>query len=995
MKRTLSFFLSFVMILCSVSIVFETFAADYPYLDEQGYYHRLSGGKDIKFVTDFDEMISDFTNKIKNAETSFYNADGEMEYYNFASEYYSYNENNIASIRAKLEDDIRSEIRNRMKISHVDTGDYFDKNYRILIYNYADLLSAGDSEFTHNGEKHKFYTFRFQIEFEYSTTAEQENYIKGFAEDFNTIFISEGMSDYEKVKTIYDFITRNTDYDNDVFTGKYDKNSARYQIAHSAYGAVCGNLTENEDYNFANKNTITSQKVIANYDQGLAVCEGFSQLFYYLCVYNGIPCHIIDGDYTSDSGHKSDPHEWNYVWLDDGDGARWFQVDTTFAESKSFKSIDLNSYDYFLCGTENIHFGFRNHQQPDPYYYEYERSLTDYKIMPADISAGLDRDKTIIIRRDTVYEEGGATHSTFIKTDSENVNKIEYEYDPEDKEGNIFKVVDDDTQGFSYTGKKASYNIIIPYLTGREYGFEISNPTDSADRDFTKTGNYRIDIIGKESNVETSFKVVPLDMSNGNKYTISIFDKNQEYEGNNSEGAILVGFKGGEIDFDVKIVDKYNNELVYGRDYVTHIYNDKRTQDNPQQEAVINHSGYYYMYIDFMGNYCNSYVNLINVDKINLSALKSSSENAFEYIPKYFRPQNGITDSTSYFAKAGQNLKIQDGVISNSQGNISLWINRDYSLTATGGLEYGNRGTVTIKGLNESNLLQGGSQLDIQYVISKKFDISRMNGSSIGTVAIYNGTPFTDFSSIISALEENVDYRIIDYGDNVNAGESRVVLEGINGCQGTVEYSYYIHPASINNAKITTDTAGNDVSVSLSMNGKNLVKGVDYTETRSNTNSGYRITITGTGNYIDSRSINVNISNSKPNTGSSSGSSGTGADSNTGSAPISNSNSGSVGKTSSKAPKLKKPAISKLTKGKKQIKVSWKKVSGVTGYQIQYSTSKKFTKKTTKTVKVKGYKKTSATVKKLKSKKTYYVRIRTYKGKSYSSWSKVKSVKTK
>lgn len=98
-------------------------------------------------------------------------------------------------------------------------------------------------------------------------------------------------------------------------------------------------------------------------------------------------------------------------------------------------------------------------------------------------------------------------------------------------------------------------------------------------------------------------------------------------------------------------------------------------------------------------------------------------------------------------------------------------------------------------------------------------------------------------------------------------------------------------------------------------------------------------------------------------------------------------------KTTSSKPKA--ASISKLKAGKKQFKATWKKVSGVTGYQIQYSTSKKFTKKTTKTIKVKGAKKTSTTVKKLKSKKKYYVRIRTYKGSKYSSWSKTKTIKVK
>lgn len=96
--------------------------------------------------------------------------------------------------------------------------------------------------------------------------------------------------------------------------------------------------------------------------------------------------------------------------------------------------------------------------------------------------------------------------------------------------------------------------------------------------------------------------------------------------------------------------------------------------------------------------------------------------------------------------------------------------------------------------------------------------------------------------------------------------------------------------------------------------------------------------------------------------------------------------------------KPKKTSIKKLSKGKKKFTVTWAKVSGVKGYQIQYSSDKKF-KKNNKNVTVTKQKTTKATVKKLKSKKKYYVRVRTYKTvngkKIYSSWSKVKSVKTK
>lgn len=79
--------------------------------------------------------------------------------------------------------------------------------------------------------------------------------------------------------------------------------------------------------------------------------------------------------------------------------------------------------------------------------------------------------------------------------------------------------------------------------------------------------------------------------------------------------------------------------------------------------------------------------------------------------------------------------------------------------------------------------------------------------------------------------------------------------------------------------------------------------------------------------------------------------------------------------------------------------VRWKKQSGITGYQIQYSTNKKFNKTAAKTKTVRNPGTTKLTVKKLKAKKKYYVRIRTYKkvnGKNYySAWSKSKTVRTK
>ena len=82
----------------------------------------------------------------------------------------------------------------------------------------------------------------------------------------------------------------------------------------------------------------------------------------------------------------------------------------------------------------------------------------------------------------------------------------------------------------------------------------------------------------------------------------------------------------------------------------------------------------------------------------------------------------------------------------------------------------------------------------------------------------------------------------------------------------------------------------------------------------------------------------------------------------------------------------------KLTKGSKQLKASWKKVSGAKGYQVRYSL-----KKNMKGAKTKAVKANKATVKSLKSGKTYYVQARAYKTsggkKHYGSWSAKKKIK--
>ena len=95
--------------------------------------------------------------------------------------------------------------------------------------------------------------------------------------------------------------------------------------------------------------------------------------------------------------------------------------------------------------------------------------------------------------------------------------------------------------------------------------------------------------------------------------------------------------------------------------------------------------------------------------------------------------------------------------------------------------------------------------------------------------------------------------------------------------------------------------------------------------------------------------------------------------------------------------KITAPSIPQKVKVKnnknKTATITWSKVSGAKGYQIQYAYSAPFSKKT-KTVIVNKF-----VAKKLNKKKTYSFRVRAYKmngkKKLYGKWSKVVRIKIK
>lgn len=101
--------------------------------------------------------------------------------------------------------------------------------------------------------------------------------------------------------------------------------------------------------------------------------------------------------------------------------------------------------------------------------------------------------------------------------------------------------------------------------------------------------------------------------------------------------------------------------------------------------------------------------------------------------------------------------------------------------------------------------------------------------------------------------------------------------------------------------------------------------------------------------------------------------------------------------------KVSKVTSVKLSAGKRKLTLTWKKKTGIDGYQVQVATNKLYKNAQSYTVKKSATKKvfTKYKGKRLKAKKRYYIRIRAYvietmqdgeQKKSYSNWTSINKV---
>lgn len=373
-----------------------------------------------------------------------------------------------------------------------------------------------------------------------------------------------------------------------------------------------------------------------------------------------------------------------------------------------------------------------------------------------------------------------------------------------------------------------------------------------------------------------------------------------------------------------------------------------------------------------------------------------------------FADSDNKSNTSPQYSYTGADIKPEPGIKVDS---LTLTKNTDFTYSYSNNKAIGTQAAVTVTGKGN---FTGTASMNFEIT---QGDITKATVTATpSSTFTYNGQRQYPSYVMVSIdghqLTQGVDYDLSPFPtDAVNAGTYRYTITGKNNFKGTgtttatgttsgtgsTSTSSTTNTTSTNgttssdNAIVSTDKAAgtitaqytiqakdvskaSDISVpnisNKTYNGKAqkpavtvvdntrgavLTEGTDYTRTdASNTTPGTAtVTLTFSGNYTGTKTLSYKI-----------------------------------------VPK--KTSISRVSAGKKKATVSYKKVSGISGYQVKAGTNREVTKGT----KTKNTTKTKYTMNSLKSDKRYYFKVRTYYTtsagkKAYSSWSGVKSVKVK
>lgn len=224
---------------------------------------------------------------------------------------------------------------------------------------YKDIPNGGAQSYTKDVEVTELRYYMSDQGYEYATTAPNglvTSANKFYANTGNRTDITNAInrakasigdlsnkSDYEKVKTLYEWVCNNMEY-------------AHYKQTDSLY-----NEDEAAKYHNGWRGYQTPYSALV---EGVTVCAGYAKSFKLLCDAYNIPCAIVTGQSHGEN------HAWNYVQVGDD----WYAIDCTWADQSTY--ID---YNYLLKGSAN----FTDHTEGtlyEEYNFAYpELSAEDYR----------------------------------------------------------------------------------------------------------------------------------------------------------------------------------------------------------------------------------------------------------------------------------------------------------------------------------------------------------------------------------------------------------------------------------------------------------------------------------------------------------------------------------------------------------------------------------------------------------------------------------------
>ncbi len=268
-------------------------------------------------------------------------------------------------------------------------------------------------------------------------------------------------------------------------------------------------------------------------------------------------------------------------------------------------------------------------------------------------------------------------------------------------------------------------------------------------------------------------------------------------------------------------------------------------------------------------------------------------------------------------------------------------------------------GTATVIVAGEGSYT-GRTELTFEIVpeIALEKDISGCTATLVATTCTYTGTAQTPGVTVkdgATTLKNGADYAV-SYANNTKVGTATVTITGKGNYTGSRTLTFAITAKNL--SACTVSKIANELytgkalkpSVTVKDGGTTLKKDTDYTVSYADNKKAGKatVTVTGKGNYTGSKTVNFTII-----------------------------------KTVS--------GVKAASAGYNSVKVSWEKISGVTGYKVYRAGSKNGSYKCVKAVK--GEKTTSYKDGKLTTGKTYYYQVRPYLGKKEGAASKAVSAK--